>query len=109
MSHVADTKYITLAEVKQLLSKEEKQRELSSEHKVALEHAQKFAKLDIESVKKLRKELTEIGFGSEQNAVKIIDLLPTTPEDVRLIFSKERLTPEKKQIEQIIEAVRKYM
>jgi DNA-directed RNA polymerase subunit F len=109
VSHVADTKYITLAEVKQLLSKEEKQRELSPEQKLALDHAQKFSRLDMESVRKLRKELAEIGFGSDQNAAKIIDLLPTTPEDVRLIFSKERLTPEKKQIEQIIEAVRKYM
>ncbi len=102
-------RYVTLAEVKQLLSKEEKNRELTQEQKVAYEHAQRFARLDVDSAKKLHKDLTEIGVGSEQNIVKIIDLLPSVPEDVRLIFSKERLTPEKKQIEQIIEAVRKYM
>ncbi len=101
--------YVTLAEVKQLLSKEEKNRELSPEQKVAYEHAQKFAKLDVESLKKLHKDLAEVGVGSEQNIAKIMDMLPSVPEDVRLIFSKERLTPEKKQIEQIIEAVRKYM
>ncbi len=106
---MAASRYVTLAEVKQLLSKEEKNRTLANEQKVAYEHAQKFAKLDIESVKKLHKELEEIGVASEQNIAKIIDLLPSVPEDVRLIFSKERLTPEKKQIEQIIEAVRKYM
>ncbi len=109
MSNVADTRYLTLAEVKQLLSKEERQGDLSPEQKVALEHAQKFAKLDLESVRKLRKELGEMDIGGEQNIVKIIDILPSAPEDVRLIFSKERLTPEKKQIEQIIETVRKYM
>ncbi|MBX8632464.1 MAG: RNA polymerase Rpb4 family protein [Thermoplasmata archaeon] len=106
---MADTRYLTLAEVKQLLSKEERQGDLSPEQKVALEHAQKFAKLDLESVRKLRKELGEMDIGGEQNIVKIIDILPSAPEDVRLIFSKERLTPEKKQIEQIIETVRKYM
>lgn len=103
------SRYVTLVEVKQLLSKEEKQRELNPEQKVAYEHALKFSKLDLDSVKKLHKELSEIGVGSEQNIAKIIDLLPAVPEDVRLIFSKERLTPEKKQIEQIIDAVRKYM
>ncbi len=106
---MATDRSVSLSEVKQLLTKEGKQRELSTEQKVALDHAQKFSNMDQEKVKKLHKDLTGLGFISEQNVVKIMDLLPATPEDVRLVFSKERLTPEKKQIEQIIETVLKYL
>lgn len=102
-------RFVSLSEVKQLLTKEGKQRELSTEQKVALDHAQKFSSLEQEGAKKLQKELSGLGFISEQNVVKITDLLPVTPEDVRLVFSKERLTPEKKQIEQIIEIVQKFV
>lgn len=87
------------------MTKESNQRELSTEQKVALDHAQKFSSMGADSAKKLHKALAALGFISEQNIVKIMDLLPVTPEDVRLVFSKERLTPEKKQIEQIIEIV----
>ncbi len=106
---MATDRFVSLSEVKQLLTKEGKQRELSAEQKVALDHAQKFSKIEQDSAKKLHKELGALGFISEQNVVKIIDLLPVTPEDVRLVFSKERLTPEKKQIEQIIETVQKFV
>ena len=39
-------------------------------------------------------------------AVKIADLLPEYPEDVRAIFSKERVTLDQDQIESILEIVR---
>ena len=106
---MATDRFVSLSEVKQLLAKESKQRELSTEQKVALDHAQKFSSLEQDDAKKLHKELSGLGFISEQNIVKITDLLPVKPEDVRLVFSKERLTPEKKQIEQIIEIVQKFV
>lgn len=109
MRHMATDRFVSLSEVKHLLNKEGKQRELSAEQKVALDHAQKFSSLDYESTRKLHKELAGLGFVSEQNMVKITDLLPVTPEDVRLVFSKERLTPEKKQIEQITEIILKFV
>lgn len=104
---MATDRFVSLSEVKQLLTKEGKQRELSTEQKVALDHVQKFTNVEPDASKKLHKELSALGFISEQNIVKIIDLVPQTPEEVRLVFSKERLTPEKKQIEQIIEIVQK--
>jgi len=100
---------VTLAEVKQILTKESKERELSPEQKLALENAQRFANIDIDSVKKLRKDLEALGFLNEQHIVKIIDLLPQTPDDVRLIFTKERTSLDRKQVEQIIETVQKYL
>jgi DNA-directed RNA polymerase subunit F len=50
-----------------------------------------------------------LGFISEPLCVKIADLLPTHSEDVRVLFSKERMVLEKKNIEQILSTVEKYL
>lgn len=104
-----DKKILTLAEVKDILLERQAEGELTPEQKLALEHAQKFARLDAKKARKLVKELLELGFISEVNAVKIADLMPSTPEDVRLIFSKERASVEKKDIEKILSVVGKYL
>lgn len=104
-----DKKMVTLAEVKEILTERQGDGELTSEQKLALEHAQKFSRLDSKKAKKLVKELTELGFVSEINAVKIADILPSHPDDVRLIFSKERASVEKKDIEKILSIVQKYL
>ena len=104
-----DKKMVTLAEVKDILSERQKDGELTAEQKLALDHAQKFSRVDSKKAKKLVKELTELGFVSEVNAVKIADILPSTADDVRLIFSKERASVEKKDIEKVLSVVEKYL
>ncbi len=104
-----DKKMVTLAEVKDILAERQTDGELTQEQKLALEHSQKFSRLDSKKAKKLVKELTELGFVSEVNAVKITDLLPSHPDDVRLVFSKERASVEKKDIEKILSIVQKYL
>jgi len=54
-------------------------------------------------------EVRSINGVTEYAAVKIADLLPECPEDVRAIFSKERLNADPKAIDQIIEVVSKYL
>lgn len=104
-----DKKVVTLAEVKEILDERQTDGELTAEQKLALEHAQKFSRVDSKKAKKLVKELTELGFVSEVNAVKIADIMPSGPDDVRLIFSKERASVEKKDIEKILSVVEKYL
>jgi DNA-directed RNA polymerase subunit F len=104
-----DKKMVSLAEVKEMLSSRQEQGELTAEQKLALEHAQKFARADAKKAKKLIKELVDLGFVSEVNAVKIADLMPSTADDVRLIFSKERASVEKKDIEKVLSVVEKYL
>jgi DNA-directed RNA polymerase subunit F len=104
-----DKKMVTLAEVKDILSERQNQGELTAEQKLALEHVQKFSRVDSKKAKKLVKELTELGFVSEVNAVKIADIMPSTADDVRLIFSKERASVEKKDIEKVLSVVEKYL
>lgn len=104
-----DKKVVTLAEVKDILTERQESGELTPEQKLALEHVQKFSRVDSKKAKKLVKELMELGFVSEVNAVKIADLLPSNADDVRLIFSKERASVEKKDIEKILSIVQKYL
>jgi DNA-directed RNA polymerase subunit F len=101
-------KYVSLAEVKNLLEKEEKNRELTYEQKLALEHAKHFAKIGVSKTKKMVDELLKLERISEPFAYKIIDILPMHPEEVRAIFAKERFTLEDSEVKKIIKIVEKY-
>jgi DNA-directed RNA polymerase subunit F len=101
-------RYVSLAEVKSLLEKEAKKRELSYEQKLALEHAKHFAKIGVTKAKQMAEELMKIERITEPFAYKIVDILPMHPDEVRAIFAKERFTLEDKEIKMIIEIVEKY-
>jgi DNA-directed RNA polymerase subunit F len=102
--------YLTVSEVKALLKKEQKERgELSQEQSLALQHAETFSRLSVKKARELVKELQEIEHVNEMYAVKITDLLPTEPEDVRAIFARERFTLSKEETERILETVAKYL
>jgi DNA-directed RNA polymerase subunit F len=104
-----DKKIATLAEVKETLLERQEEGELTAEQKLALEHCQKFARIDTKKAKKLVKELVELGFVSEVNAVKIADIMPDHADDVRAMFAKERANLDKKDIEKILSVVEKYL
>ncbi len=102
-------KPVSLSEVKNKLNKIRKEREeLLYEQKIALEHAQKFAKISATDTKKLIGELKKLDFLKENHAYKIADILPITKDDVRTLFAKERTNFGDKEIKQIIDVVAKY-
>jgi DNA-directed RNA polymerase subunit F len=103
-----NVKYVSLSEVKNLLEKEEKKRELTYEQKLALEHAKHFSKLGISKAKKMVEELVKLERITEPFAFKIVDILPMHPEEVRAIFAKERFTLEDDEVKKIIKIVEKY-
>ncbi|MDI6916978.1 MAG: RNA polymerase Rpb4 family protein [Thermoplasmatales archaeon] len=102
-------RYVSIAEVKKILEKEQKDRELSPEQKFALEHTQKFAKLNLVKTNALIEELRKIEKMPEPVAYKIADLLPTHPDDIKVIFAKERVTLDKEETERILDIVKKYV
>lgn len=106
---MADERFVTLAEVEELLVEESKLRELSSEQKLALDHATRLKKLPVDKARALQKELEQIDFVSPAIACKLVDILPTHPDDVRILFTKERVILEKKHVEQILKVVEKYL
>lgn len=105
--------YLTLAEVRDLLTAEAEtrgQESLLASQKHALEHAQAVCKNPSgENAKELVEEVKQIDVVSDSIACKIADILPKYPEDVRAIFSKERITLEPAQIQEILDIVAKYI
>ncbi len=102
-------KIVSLAEVKNILKKISKERkELIYEQKIALEHAERFARLSAKQTKDLITELMKIEHMEELQAYKIADILPNTEDDVKAIFAKERYTPNDKEIKAILEIVKKH-
>ena len=100
---------ISLSEVKNMLKKIEKERkELIYEQRIALEHAQTFAKLSVKQTKDMIKELRNLETIEEIHAYKIADLLPTTEDAVKAIFAKERANPSESEIKKVLEIVGKY-
>jgi DNA-directed RNA polymerase subunit F len=102
-------KIVSLAEVKNILKKISKERkELIYEQKIALEHAERFARLSAKQTKDLITELMKVEHVEELQAYKIADILPNTEDDVKAIFAKERYTPNDKEIKTILEIVKKH-
>ena len=113
-------RYVTLAEVRDLLEEVAESRKgtagelededvLLASQKAEMDHAQKVSNISLEDANKIIEEVSQIEDVTDAIAVKIADILPKYPEDVRAIFSKERITLSNDQINQIIEIVGKYI
>ena len=97
---------MSLAEVKNILKKVEKEREeLIYEQRIALEHVQHFARLSATKTKELIKALMKIEGIKEIHAYKIADILPKMEDDVKTIFAKERVSLGDAEIKKIIDLV----
>ena len=102
--------YMSLAEVKNLLEKEKEARgSLSPEQTAALQHVQLFSRLGVTKAKELIKELQEIPMMTLSNAIKIVDILPNHPDDIRAILAKERFALSKEDTERVLQTVAKYI
>lgn len=104
--------YVTLAQVRELLEAEAEIRgydNLLQSQKAALDHAQTVCSISLEQANAIIDEVKQIDIVSDAVALKIADLLPRYPEDVRAIFSKERVTLEPQQIQHIIDIVEKHI
>ncbi len=105
-----ESRYVSLAEVKKLLSEESEERELSYEQSLALSHAEKFVQLDIDETEELIEELLEnYDFMSEYIAFKMADILPTDRDGVKAVFSQDRYTPSNEEIDDIISTIEEYL
>ncbi len=96
---------VPLSTVKKLLTEEAAARALPREAMFAQQHADGFARLSPEQSEKLQSELRSLPFVDATMAVKIADVLPQYPEEVRLLFSKERVVLDEPQIARLLEIV----
>ena len=99
---------IPLARVRELLTEEAARRPLPREAALAHQHPELFARLSSEQTAKLIEELRTLPFVDTSVAVKIADMLPQYPEEIRLLFSKERVPLDEEQVTRLLEIVAHY-
>lgn len=96
---------VPLSRVKDLLGEEAARRTLPREASLAHQHAEVFARLPDEATKALIEELRTLPYVDAAVAVKIADTLPQYPEEIRLLFSKERVPLDEEQVNRLLEIV----
>jgi len=111
---IIDDKYIPLVDVRKILEKKEKEyqteeKEMLYEQKRALEHARRASKLTSKEVNEMKQKLAELDLGlSEEQLIKICNILPETVDDIRAVFAKERFKYNEEEIKKIIDVLDQY-
>jgi DNA-directed RNA polymerase subunit F len=105
---VIETKPVGMPEAREIMSSREKDKELSYEQKLAMEHLNKFTKLKPADAKKFLEELSAVLRMSEETKIQILNLLPKTAEELRMIFTRENFSLKDNEIKKILEIVKKY-
>ena len=105
---VIEAKPLGMPEARKIMLSREKKKELSYEQKLALEHLNKFTKIPPSDAKKFLEELSQVLRMSEETMVKILDLTPKTPDELRMIFAREKFSLKNEEIKKILEIVKKY-
>ncbi len=95
---------LTLNEVKKILSKKKKEKELSYEQTMAYDHAKMFSKLTPLQSQKLKEQLLELELTNEV-ATNIVDILPNKYQ-LDLIAEKNKCVTDENK-EKILELVDK--
>jgi DNA-directed RNA polymerase subunit F len=111
---------LTLAEAKEILTplktrgegtkkkEDEEEVEMRYERRKASQHTSKFAKPGAKESRALIDELLGLAKMKEPIAVRIADLMPKSPDEVRAIYAKERFTLTEADIEKILDCVAKF-
>ncbi len=111
---IIEERYIPLAEVREILEKKEREyleegKEMLYEQRRALDHARRATKLESRDVEELKKKLAELELGlSEEQLIKVCDILPETVDDIRAVFAKERFKYSEEEIKRIIDTLDQY-
>ncbi len=98
---------VTLPKVKKLLSQRAKEGELSFQQNITLEHASGFSKMAPAVADKLLIRLIK-GFSlTRAQAVQVVNIAPTTAEEMRTILDARSTDLTDEQIAEIVEVVKK--
>jgi DNA-directed RNA polymerase subunit F len=105
---IESEKFVTWAEVKKVLEKKEKEKELSYEQKNALDHLRKFSKISEKAANEMTEELGKIERLKERQIVSIINHLPQEMEELRVLFANEVVSISEDEKKKIISIVKKF-
>lgn len=111
VKEVINTELLTIAEAKKILNAirdaKKADEELGYAKRRAIEHVNRFAKVNAKVARKMIKELSELEKVRPELAVRIVDIMPQSKDEVRSIYAKERFTLTDEELESILEIVSK--
>jgi DNA-directed RNA polymerase subunit F len=100
-----EVRLVHLAEVKEILEKREKEREMTYEQQLAYEHAKKHVSMSKEKADKLKSALLAMGV-SERTATKIVDVAPKGMLTLKQIMTSEQKTLGEDELQKILALVK---
>lgn len=98
---------VTLPRVKKLLSQRSKEGELSFQQNITLEHASSFSKMAPAVADKLVERLIKTFGVTRGQAVQVVNIAPTTVEELRTILDARSTDLSDEQITEIVDIVKK--
>ncbi|MFH1751508.1 MAG: RNA polymerase Rpb4 family protein [archaeon] len=101
------SRLVSLAEVYDILKKRKDEGELSYEQKLTHQYAGKFKKITPKKTLELYSKLIEIDGVSELFAVKLVDLMPTDLDELKLVVPRGEEVKEE-TLNKVFELVKKY-
>jgi DNA-directed RNA polymerase subunit F len=104
---VIKTQFVTTPQVKALLESLGEEN-LDQFQRRSLDYATKFSKLDSDSAEKLLAELKETGMMEEDEAVQIVNCMPSTVDELRVFLAGGRKIVETSKLESILSLLDKY-
>ena len=104
---VLSERLITNAEALEILRQREKKGELRYEQKNALENLKKFAKLSAQQAQELATKLRQLPKLREKHIVALLNLLPQDREELRVVLYKDFTLFSDKELDQILEVLKK--
>lgn len=88
---IENEKVVSWLNAKKILMETEKKKELVYEQKNALEHLRKFCKLPEKKYGKMIEDLKKIEKLKDKHIAGIINFLPETQDELRILFANERV------------------
>ncbi|MHA2143418.1 MAG: RNA polymerase Rpb4 family protein [Candidatus Thorarchaeota archaeon] len=98
---------VTLPRVKKLLAQRAKEGELSFQQNITLEHASGFSKMAPAVAEKLLTRLIKNYSLTRAQAVQVVNIAPTTAEEMRTILDARSTDLDDEKISEIVEIVKK--
>lgn len=103
---IKNERVVSWIEAKKILMEKENNRELVYEQNNALEHLRKFCKLSEKKYQKMTEELKSIEKLKEKHIVSIMNFLPQSQDELRVLFANERVVLTDEDKKKILKAVR---
>lgn len=101
---------ITLAEVKEIVTKKSKEQEDNERTKLLKELLSKVVKIKPEEARKLKQEIKDLNIIklNEVDIIKLVDFMPEDAEDIRKIFAGQGINLDENEINSILTTFKKY-